>query len=78
MNFFQWKKKRSFVDRFLKAGLLTKDTRAKERKKPGQEGARRKYTWFGIYLEFQFHFIKFLLFVVIFQEKEIKSPRSES
>lgn len=28
------------------AGLLTSDTRQKERKKPGQEGARRKYTWF--------------------------------
>ena len=27
------------------AGLLTKDIRAKERKKFGQEGARRKYTW---------------------------------
>lgn len=27
------------------AGLLTRDERTKERKKPGQEGARRKYTW---------------------------------
>lgn len=27
------------------AGLLTKDRRTKERKKYGQEGARRKYTW---------------------------------
>lgn len=27
------------------AGLLTKDYRTKERKKFGQEGARRKYTW---------------------------------
>ncbi|XP_069493023.1 small ribosomal subunit protein uS9m [Ambystoma mexicanum] len=27
------------------AGLLTVDPRAKERKKPGQEGARRKFTW---------------------------------
>uniref|UniRef100_A0A1A8IJA1 Small ribosomal subunit protein uS9m n=1 Tax=Nothobranchius kuhntae TaxID=321403 RepID=A0A1A8IJA1_NOTKU len=27
------------------AGLLTPDPRVRERKKPGQEGARRKYTW---------------------------------
>ncbi|XP_074786558.1 small ribosomal subunit protein uS9m isoform X2 [Athene noctua] len=27
------------------AGLLTVDPRVKERKKPGQEGARRKFTW---------------------------------
>jgi small subunit ribosomal protein S9 len=27
------------------AGLLTKEVHGKERKKPGQEGARRKYTW---------------------------------
>lgn len=27
------------------AGLLTPDPRVKERKKPGQEGARRKFTW---------------------------------
>ncbi|KAG5833252.1 hypothetical protein ANANG_G00273960 [Anguilla anguilla] len=27
------------------AGLLTSDPRVKERKKPGQEGARRKFTW---------------------------------
>lgn len=27
------------------AGLLTYDPRVKERKKPGQEGARRKFTW---------------------------------
>lgn len=27
------------------AGLLTRDRRNKERKKPGQEGARRKFTW---------------------------------
>eukprot|EP00095_Tigriopus_kingsejongensis_P000963 maker-scaffold83_size396513-snap-gene-1.21 protein:Tk00963 transcript:maker-scaffold83_size396513-snap-gene-1.21-mRNA-1 annotation:"unknown" len=27
------------------AGLLTQDVRVKERNKPGQEGARRKYTW---------------------------------
>lgn len=33
-----------FVCKIL-AGLLTKDIRAKERKKFGQEGARRKYTW---------------------------------
>nr|CAD7395553.1 unnamed protein product [Timema cristinae] len=41
---------RSFVDREMVekmrlAGLLTRDYRKKERKKPGQEGARRKYTW---------------------------------
>lgn len=29
----------------FKAGLLTQDKRFKERKKPGQEGARRKFTW---------------------------------
>jgi ribosomal protein S9 len=28
------------------AGLLNRDARNKERKKPGQEGARRKYTWY--------------------------------
>ena len=27
------------------AGLLTRDPRKRERKKPGQEGARRKFTW---------------------------------
>lgn len=27
------------------AGLLVKDRRSRERKKPGQEGARRKFTW---------------------------------
>jgi len=27
------------------AGLLTPDPRVRERKKPGQEGARRKFTW---------------------------------
>lgn len=27
------------------AGLLTQDPRKRERKKPGQEGARRKFTW---------------------------------
>lgn len=27
------------------AGLLTQDPRRRERKKPGQEGARRKFTW---------------------------------
>lgn len=30
---------------FVSAGLLTQDRRKKERKKPGQEGARRKFTW---------------------------------
>lgn len=31
---------------FLKlAGLLTPDPRVRERKKPGQEGARKKFTW---------------------------------
>ena len=29
----------------MMCGLLTQDIRVKERKKPGQEGARRKYTW---------------------------------
>ncbi|XP_058125304.1 small ribosomal subunit protein uS9m [Anopheles ziemanni] len=41
---------RSFVDaelisRMRIAGLLTRDYRRRERKKPGQAGARRKYTW---------------------------------
>lgn len=27
------------------AGLLTPDPRVRERKKPGQEGARKKFTW---------------------------------
>ncbi|XP_026472421.1 28S ribosomal protein S9, mitochondrial-like [Ctenocephalides felis] len=41
---------RSFVDQEMiekmrLAGLLTRDYRRKERKKPGQEGARRKFTW---------------------------------
>ncbi|CRK98533.1 CLUMA_CG011885, isoform C [Clunio marinus] len=33
------------VDRMRLAGLLQKDYRRRERKKPGQEGARRKFTW---------------------------------
>ncbi|XP_060534967.1 small ribosomal subunit protein uS9m [Cylas formicarius] len=41
---------RSFLDgdsieRMRVAGLLTKDFRTRERKKPGQAGARRKFTW---------------------------------
>lgn len=41
---------RSFVDEPMReelriAGLLKRDHRRRERKKPGQEGARRKYTW---------------------------------
>ncbi|KAK0168760.1 hypothetical protein PV327_002530 [Microctonus hyperodae] len=41
---------RSFVDAELiekmrLAGLLSRDWRNRERKKPGQEGARRKFTW---------------------------------
>ncbi|PSN49737.1 28S ribosomal protein S9 [Blattella germanica] len=41
---------RSFVDkdmleRMKIAGLLQRDFRRRERKKPGQAGARRKYTW---------------------------------
>ncbi|XP_050084634.1 28S ribosomal protein S9, mitochondrial isoform X2 [Anopheles aquasalis] len=41
---------RSFVDKDLIshmriAGLLSRDYRRRERKKPGQAGARRKYTW---------------------------------
>lgn len=41
---------KSFVDPVMLedmrlAGLLTKDRRVKERKKYGQEGARRKFTW---------------------------------
>uniref|UniRef100_A0A663F166 Small ribosomal subunit protein uS9m n=1 Tax=Aquila chrysaetos chrysaetos TaxID=223781 RepID=A0A663F166_AQUCH len=33
------------VEFMRQAGLLTLDPRVKERKKPGQEGARRKFTW---------------------------------
>lgn len=41
---------RSFVDKetmekMRLAGLLTRDFRTRERKKPGQYGARRKFTW---------------------------------
>jgi small subunit ribosomal protein S9 len=31
---------------FILAGLLVTDKRIKERKKPGKEGARRRYTWY--------------------------------
>ncbi|XP_004633260.1 28S ribosomal protein S9, mitochondrial isoform X1 [Octodon degus] len=33
------------VECMRQAGLLTTDPRVRERKKPGQEGARRKFTW---------------------------------
>ncbi|XP_077583348.1 small ribosomal subunit protein uS9m [Stigmatopora nigra] len=33
------------VEMMRQAGLLTPDPRVRERKKPGQEGARRKFTW---------------------------------
>ena len=33
------------VSFYAAAGLLTADPRVRERKKPGQEGARRKFTW---------------------------------
>ncbi|XP_008541546.1 small ribosomal subunit protein uS9m [Equus przewalskii] len=33
------------VEWMRQAGLLTADLRVRERKKPGQEGARRKFTW---------------------------------
>ncbi|XP_048208429.1 28S ribosomal protein S9, mitochondrial [Perognathus longimembris pacificus] len=33
------------VEWMRQAGLLTPDPRIRERKKPGQEGARRKFTW---------------------------------
>jgi small subunit ribosomal protein S9 len=33
------------IDEMTLAGLLTQDIRTHERKKPGQEGARRKFTW---------------------------------
>ncbi|RZC38077.1 Ribosomal S9 domain containing protein, partial [Asbolus verrucosus] len=41
---------RSFLDqdtieKMRLAGLLTRDYRTRERKKPGQEGARKKFTW---------------------------------
>lgn len=31
-----------------KAGLLVRDPRAVERKKPGQKKARKKFTWSGV------------------------------
>lgn len=34
-----------FLSLSAAAGLLTADPRVRERKKPGQEGARRKFTW---------------------------------
>ncbi|XP_072899636.1 small ribosomal subunit protein uS9m [Hemitrygon akajei] len=33
------------MESMRQAGLLTPDPRVRERKKPGQEGARRKFTW---------------------------------
>ncbi|XP_061745197.1 small ribosomal subunit protein uS9m-like [Nerophis ophidion] len=33
------------IENMRQAGLLTSDPRVRERDKPGQEGARRKYTW---------------------------------
>ncbi|XP_045462681.1 28S ribosomal protein S9, mitochondrial [Harmonia axyridis] len=33
------------VEKMRLAGLLTKDVRTRERQKPGQQGARRKFTW---------------------------------
>ncbi|XP_011604724.2 small ribosomal subunit protein uS9m [Takifugu rubripes] len=33
------------VENLRQAGLLTPDPRVRERKKPGQEGARKKFTW---------------------------------
>ncbi|KAM9333954.1 small ribosomal subunit protein uS9m [Symphorus nematophorus] len=33
------------VENMRQAGLLTPDPRVRERKKPGQEGARKKFTW---------------------------------
>ncbi len=35
----------SLKDRLKKGGFLTRDPRMKERKKYGQEGARRKFQW---------------------------------
>jgi len=39
---------------FFAAGLLTYDPRVHERQKPGQYGARRKYTWYASQLTFIF------------------------
>ncbi|KAJ3635381.1 hypothetical protein MTP99_008294 [Tenebrio molitor] len=33
------------IEKMRLAGLLTRDYRTKERKKPGQEKARKKFTW---------------------------------
>ncbi|XP_076176990.1 small ribosomal subunit protein uS9m [Ptiloglossa arizonensis] len=35
----------TMIEKMRIAGLLTKDWRRHERKKPGQAGARRKFTW---------------------------------
>ncbi|GJQ67948.1 Wtrw [Trypoxylus dichotomus] len=35
----------SMIEKMRLAGLLTKDCRTRERKKPGQAGARKKFTW---------------------------------
>ncbi|KAG8298513.1 37S ribosomal protein S9, mitochondrial [Homalodisca vitripennis] len=35
----------TMVEQMRIAGLLTQDRRRRERKKPGQEKARRKFTW---------------------------------
>ncbi|KAK2579033.1 hypothetical protein KPH14_002826 [Odynerus spinipes] len=35
----------NIIDKMKIAGLLTRDWRRRERKKFGQEGARRKFTW---------------------------------
>lgn len=37
--------KEEIVEKMRLAGLLTRDYRTRERKKPGQAGARRKFTW---------------------------------
>ena len=33
------------IEEMTVAGLLTQDVRVRERKKPGQKGARAKFTW---------------------------------
>jgi small subunit ribosomal protein S9 len=37
------------IEKLRLAGLLTLDSRRRERKKAGQKGARRKFTWFDIF-----------------------------
>lgn len=46
IKIIKWREKNLIhINSILSGGLLQRDFRRKERKKPGQEGARRKFTW---------------------------------